>query len=85
MVTIPLSLILLLNFAIATKKTSVFLAGFICGLILDILLLNPLGQTSIFFVVFLALVFLYERKFDIQTFRLCSGLHYWELILFDPD
>lgn len=66
--TIPLVLVLLLNLAIATKKTSVFLIAFLCGLTLDIMLGNPLGQTSIFYLGFLATVFLYERKFDVQTF-----------------
>mgnify|MGYP001616417992 CR=1 FL=1 len=66
--TIPLVLILLLNLFIATKKTSVFVIAFICGLLLDTMLGNPLGQTCIFYLLFLAVVFLYERKFDIQTF-----------------
>ena len=66
--TVPLVLILLLNLAIATKKTSVFPVAFVCGLLLDIMLGNPLGQASIFFILLLAVVFLYERKFDIQTF-----------------
>lgn len=66
--TIPLVLILLLNLFIATKKTSVFVIAFFCGLLLDTMLGNPLGQTSIFYLLFLAIVFLYERKFDIQTF-----------------
>lgn len=66
--TIPLVLVLLLNLFIATKKTSVFVVAFLCGLLLDAMLGNPLGQTSIFYILFLAIVFLYERKFDIQTF-----------------
>ncbi len=66
--TIPLVLILLLNLFIATKKTSVFVLAFLCGLLLDAMLGNPLGQISIFYILFLAIVFLYERKFDIQTF-----------------
>lgn len=66
--TIPLVLILLLNLFIATKKTSVFVIAFFCGLLLDAMLGNPLGETSIFYILFLAIIFLYERKFDIQTF-----------------
>ncbi|MEK7573492.1 MAG: hypothetical protein AAB531_03635 [Patescibacteria group bacterium] len=66
--TIPLVLVLLLNLAIATKKTSVFLIAFLCGVVLDIMLSNPLGQSSIFYLLILATVFLYERKFDVQTF-----------------
>lgn len=66
--TIPLVLILLLNLFIATKKTSVFVIAFFCGLLLDSMLGNSFGQTSFFYLLFLAVVFLYERKFDIQTF-----------------
>lgn len=66
--TIPLVLLLLLNIAVVSKKTSVFVLAFFCGLTLDIMLSNYLGETSIFYIVFLAVVFLYERKFDIQTF-----------------
>jgi len=66
--TIPLVLILLLNLTIATKNPSVFVIAFFCGLLLDAILGNSLGETCIFYILFLAIVFLYERKFDIQTF-----------------
>lgn len=66
--TFPLVLLLLLNMAVASRKTSILIAGFFCGLIFDILVMNPLGQTSIFYIIFLSLIFLYERKYDIQTF-----------------
>lgn len=66
--TIPLVLILLLNLFIAVKKTYVFVIAFFCGLLLDAMLGNPLGETCIFYILILAILFLYERKFDIQTF-----------------
>lgn len=66
--TVPLVLIVLLNFAVASKKRSVLFIAFFCGLLIDIVLLNPLGQTSLFFVVVLTIVIIYERKYDTQTF-----------------
>ncbi len=66
--TLPLVLLLFLNAAVVAKKTWVFPAAFLAGAVLDILLLNPLGKTSLFLVVFLFIVLLYDKKFDIQTF-----------------
>lgn len=66
--TIPLVLILLINLAIAAKDSSVFLIAFVCGLILDVMLGNTLGITSIFYMSIIVVIFLYERKFDIQTY-----------------
>jgi|SRR3989344_1856338 len=66
--TIPLVLILLLNFTVASRKTSVFAIAFVCGILIDIMLGNTIGKTSIFYMITLLIVFLYERKFDTQTF-----------------
>ena len=35
---------------------------------LDALLLNPMGTTSLFLAIFLFIVLLYDKKYDIQTF-----------------
>lgn len=66
--SLPLSLLLLLNIAVITKKTWVFAAAFLAGLLLDILTLNPLGKTSLFFLIFIFIVLIYDRKFEIQTY-----------------
>ncbi len=66
--TLPLVLLFFLNAAVITKKTWVFPAAFLAGAVLDILLLNPLGKTSLFLVIFLFIILLYDKKFDIQTF-----------------
>jgi len=66
--TLPLVILLFLNAAVVAKKTWVFPAAFLTGVVLDILLLNPLGKTSLFLVVFLFIILLYDKKFDIQTF-----------------
>lgn len=67
-VTLPLLLLFFLNVAVVSKKTWIFPVSFLTGLVLDILLLNPLGKTSLFFLIFLFIILLYDKKFDIQTF-----------------
>lgn len=67
--TLPLPLLLFLTAAVVVKKTWIFRAAFLTGLLLDIFLLNPLGKTSLFFVIFIFIILLYDKKFDIQTFH----------------
>ena len=62
--TIPLALLLLINFLILEKKSWVFAASFFSGLALDILSLRYLGSTSLYFVIVLFIINLYERKFE---------------------
>ena len=57
-----------LNAAVVAKKTWIFPIAFLTGLALDALLLNPLGKTSLFLAIFLFIILLYDKKFDIQTF-----------------
>lgn len=64
LITVPLVLILLINLLALEKKSWVFTAAFFSGLMLDILTLRYLGSTSLFFVAFLFVINLYERKFE---------------------
>lgn len=64
---LPLSLLFLLVFFAVTKSERAFLLAFFIGLLLDTLLIRTLGLTSLFFVVFLFLIHLYERKYEIKT------------------
>src|SRR3990167_2245731 len=66
--TLPLVILFFLYAAVVAKKTWIFPMAFLAGLVLDVLLLNPLGGTSIFLVILLFVVLLYDKKFDIQTF-----------------
>ncbi len=66
--TLPLILLLFLNAAVVSKKTWIFPISFLTGFALDALLLNPLGKTSLFLAIFLFIILLYDKKFDIQTF-----------------
>ena len=62
--TIPLALLLLINFLVQEKKSWVFAAAFFSGLALDILSLRYFGSTSLYFVIVLFIINLYERKFE---------------------
>ena len=65
--TLPLVLIVLLCLAVIFEKTWIFALAFFMGLLLDLFQLRNLGQTSLFFIVFLIIVWLYEGKFEIKT------------------
>src|SRR5688572_19294963 len=66
--SIPIVLVLLLILYITEKDVHIFLIAFIFGVLLDILYVNTIGQSSLFFVIFLFVVMLYERKFEIHTY-----------------
>lgn len=65
--TIPLTLIALFLLYIFNRQSWVIGLAFVAGLLLDTILLGRLGGHSLFFVVFLLLVVLYDRKFEIKT------------------
>ena len=64
---VPFVLLVLFIMSIMYKSEWVFPIGFISGLVLDMLLFRPLGLSSMFFILFLFLVFLYERKFELRS------------------
>lgn len=67
-VQLPLALVFLLIIFVKRKTTGVFEAAFIIGIILDIFIMRRVGLTSLFFTVFIFLVSLYDRKYEIHTF-----------------
>jgi cell shape-determining protein MreD len=67
LVAIPFSLIFILLIFINRKDGMVFTIAFLLGIVLDILLIRQVGLTGLFFVVFLFLVSLYDRKYEINT------------------
>lgn len=66
---LPLTLVVLLLFAVTTQSSNTLLFAFIAGFMLDILLLRTIGATSLFFTLFFLLIFLYERKYEIATMQ----------------
>ncbi|MEN9407875.1 MAG: hypothetical protein RLZZ455_1091 [Candidatus Parcubacteria bacterium] len=69
----PLVLCLLIVLQILSRSGFVMLAAFFSGLFLDSLLFRPLGQTGLFFLAYLALLAVYERRFEVQTYPFLFG------------
>lgn len=66
--TFPLVLVVLLCFTAITKNTVAFPVAFIAGMFLDILTIRTIGVSSIFFMVFLFMILLYQRKYEINSY-----------------
>lgn len=49
------------------RNSWVFAGALVGGLVLDSLSIDRIGVSSMYLLVFLLLIFLYERKFEIQT------------------
>lgn len=65
--TLPLVFYLLLAFYVKRKDSIIFLYALIAGLIIDTLLLRSIGTTSLFLLMALFFVVLYERKFEVVS------------------
>ena len=68
----PLVWVVLLLIATMQRKTLGFFLGFVAGILLDIFILHPIGESSSIFMVFLFLVTLYERKYETQSLPFVS-------------
>lgn len=66
--SIPVMIPVLLLYFIYSKNPNVFIISAIFGAFIDILLLNPIGESSIFLGIFLFVSSLYQRIFEIETF-----------------
>ncbi|MBP9716858.1 MAG: hypothetical protein KBD51_02840 [Candidatus Levybacteria bacterium] len=66
-ITVPLTLLIIIFTAVIFKNNDVFYLAFLSGLLLDILTLGTIGLTSAFFVLFVMLIFLYQKKFEIES------------------
>lgn len=67
LIQLPLVLLSLLLLGVLWKEQWIFLAAFLAGSILDIAAFRTVGISSLFFIAVLGVVFLYERKFEIQS------------------
>lgn len=65
--TIPFSIGLLAVFTVLFRKSWMFFVALGLGLILDLVAVRALGYTSLIFILFVFMIFLYERKFETQT------------------
>jgi rod shape-determining protein MreD len=66
--TIPLVFVTLLCITVIYKNNYIFLLAFLFGILIDVLSFNTPGMSSIFFIIFLFLVLIYQRKFEIDTY-----------------
>lgn len=67
--TLPIFLDALLLFYVIRRESWLAIAAFIGGIMLDVLFLRTIGLSSMFFLFFLFLSKLYERKFEINTYQ----------------
>ncbi len=65
--TIPFTLIFLLIFTILTRNSIVFAIALFFGFLLDVVTLKPVGQSGLFYILFLFLILLYQRKYEINS------------------
>lgn len=67
--TIPLTLLIILFITIVLRESDVFIFAFLSGLLLDIFSYRALGISSAIFATLITLIFLYQRKFEIESFN----------------
>lgn len=65
--SVPLVLVFLLCLMVMKRAEWIFLLAFLSGITLDLFTLRPIGVTSILLVLFVFIVLLYERKYEIAT------------------
>lgn len=63
----PLVLMVLTLLYCSYRTEWIFLVAFASGILLDIFLVRPVGITSSFFLIFLFLIFLYQKKFEVTS------------------
>jgi len=66
--TLPLVLIVLLCLTIFRRDAIVFPVAFLAGILLDILTVQTIGVSSLFFTVMLFMILLYQRKYEINSY-----------------
>lgn len=66
--TLPLVFICLLCLTILIRSSLIFFVAFFAGILLDAFALRSIGATSIFLLLAVFLILLYQRKYEINTF-----------------
>ena len=65
--TLPLIFLVLLTLTVVIKEYWIFLFAFIFGVLLDLISFKTIGISSAYFITFIFLVLLYQKKFEIST------------------
>lgn len=71
--SLPLVLIFLLCLMVMKKEEWIFGLALVSGIILDIFSLQEIGTTSVLLILFVFLILLYERKYEIATIPFVAG------------
>lgn len=71
--SVPLVLVTLFIFGITNIDKKLLLAAFLSGVILDTITLQMVGISSLYFCIFLFIVQLYQKKFELYTFPFVFG------------
>lgn len=74
--TLPLTFLILLFIVVAARKNEAFFLAFLTGFILDVLTMRMIGLSSIYFVIFVCIVFLYQKKFEIDALPFITGFSF---------
>jgi cell shape-determining protein MreD len=80
--TLPLVLVLLLCLTITRREAIVFPVAFVAGVLLDILTLRTVGVSSLFFTLFLFLILLYQRKYEINSYPFVAFAAFFGAVVF---
>lgn len=66
-ISFPFVFLFLIFFSLRNRTPWVFIFAFLGGILLDSFYLRTIGFTSVFFLIFIFGVLLYERKFEIGS------------------
>lgn len=72
--SIPLIIPVLVFAAVSFKTKEIYVLSFFSGLILDLLTFNPLGFSSAFFLSLVFIIYLYQKKFEIDNIVFVSAI-----------
>jgi len=81
-VMMPMALVCLLCLAILRKDWVVFLIAFLTGIFLDILKVQTVGERSIFFIIFIFLILLYQRKYEINSYPFVAAAGFFGALIY---
>jgi len=65
---LPLVFVSLVILTIAMRNLFLFFLAFLAGIFLDVFALRPIGETSIFLLLCVFLMLLYQRKYEINSY-----------------
>lgn len=80
--TLPLVLLIILFLAIMNRINDVFLIAFLAGLFLDILSLGRVGFSSLYFTIYVFLIFQYQRRFEIETLHFVTIFSFFGSLIY---